>query len=98
MPGKVASFSFKILLIWNHLQAVLVKLAHIEPVDKTTGWNDVATEFLQSYMKDKPSFKVVVSEQTDKLSVVLFECFLEIDFCINAALVESGLALSTGKL
>lgn len=73
-------------------------MADVEPVDKESGWHMVAIEFLKNYMKDKDTFKVIVSEFTDRTNVALFECFPEMDFCINAALVESDLAVSTGKL
>lgn len=79
-------------------QAILVKLADVAPLNKEAGWDVTASQFLENFGKNQQTLRMVVYKTTVPATVVLFESFPAMDFCINAGLVGSGLALSTGKL
>lgn len=75
-----------------------MKLADLEPLNKEEGWKIDATKYLKDYIQDKKNLKIIVSEQTDRLHVALFECFQDMDICVNTVVAESGFAVSTGKM
>lgn len=70
----------------------------MEPVKEADGWDESATAYLDAYLQDKKNLKIVVSKHTDCAHVALFERLPDIDICVNAVLVTSGYALSTGKM
>lgn len=76
---------------------MLVKLAHIEPKDTDRGWTDNAKNLLNKYAFDDDKLKMTISEPSEPPIVVLFERLALMDLCLNAQLVASGFATSTGK-
>ncbi|XP_056637361.1 uncharacterized protein LOC130445637 [Diorhabda sublineata] len=76
-------------------QAILVKLAHVEPIDTT--WVDTATIFIQKYFRSQEIMKMIVHE-IDPLEIALFEIVGDVDICINTQLVLEHFAVSTGKI
>lgn len=80
------------------LQAIRVRLADVEPVNKDEGWEESAIAYLNAYLHDKEQLKIVVSKHTDCAHVALFERLPDIDISLNAVLVERGYAVSTGKM
>ena len=78
-------------------QAILVKLAHVEPYQREHVWSQKAIQYLQRNFKTQDVLKMVVNN-VEPLEVALFETSDSVDICINAQLVQENLADSTGKM
>lgn len=90
-------------------QAVHIRLADIEPLDcspngSTPAWPEATMEFLREFIKySGHHLEIAVIEggnieaQEKGHLVLLFECLPMVHYCINAQLVEAGLAQSTGQ-
>lgn len=90
-------------------QAVHIRLADIEapdssPSGSTAAWPEATMEFLREFIKySGHHLEIAVIEggnteaQEKGHLVLLFECLPMIHYCINAQLVEAGLAKSTGQ-
>lgn len=84
-------------------QAVHIRLADIAPPSDDV-WPEASMEFLRTFVKN-PGYHMEVALTAERTStqqkchtVALFECLHLVHYCINAQLVEAGLAKSTGKL
>ncbi|CAH1119195.1 unnamed protein product [Phaedon cochleariae] len=78
-------------------QAIMVKLAHIEPFGRANVWPETASLFLQKYFRMKDVLKMIV-HSVEPLEVALFEVLSNVDICINAQLVVENLADCTGAI
>ncbi|KAK4882908.1 hypothetical protein RN001_006227 [Aquatica leii] len=77
-------------------QAIHIKLAHVKPKLRT--WDAKATEFLHQFVQLKKVLRLVVVNVEKVPIVALYECYGTMDICLNSALVEEGLAVSTGDI
>ncbi|CAG9856328.1 unnamed protein product [Phyllotreta striolata] len=77
-------------------QAILVKLADIEPLENDI-WCESAINYFQKYYEDRKTLKMIVSN-TEPLEVALFDVIGDADICLNALLVEEKFVRSTGKM
>ncbi|KAJ8921526.1 hypothetical protein NQ315_003144, partial [Exocentrus adspersus] len=78
-------------------QAILIKLAHVEPYQGGDAWTESATLYLEKNFRiQEPLLMTVYS--VDPLEVALFEMENCVNLCINAQLVHEKLADSTGKI
>ncbi|XP_018575027.1 RING finger protein 17 isoform X2 [Anoplophora glabripennis] len=78
-------------------QAVLVKLAHLEPYQGAKAWSENATSFIQKNFRTQDTLKMIV-HRVDPLEVALFEIEGCVNICVNAQLVQEKYADSTGKI
>ncbi|VEN52474.1 unnamed protein product [Callosobruchus maculatus] len=106
---KFIDWGNNVVVSWNNIrmladqfcrlesQAILVRLAHIEPCEGSLVWSDKAAAFLQKHFSTQEPLKMKVIN-TDPLEVALFQMKDTVDICINAQLVAEKLAVSTGKV
>ncbi|XP_060527400.1 RING finger protein 17 [Cylas formicarius] len=79
-------------------QAVVVKMAHIQPFNKQPTWSSNASLFLQAYLRSQDILKMVVHETENGVEVALFDMSGQVDLCLNTMMVENSLADSTGPI
>ncbi|CAH1987754.1 unnamed protein product [Acanthoscelides obtectus] len=106
---KFIDWGNNVVVPWNNIrmlaeqfcrlesQAILVRLAQIEPPEGSLAWSDRATTFLQTYFATQEPLKMKAIN-TDPFEVALFQMKDTVDICVNALLVREKIAVSTGKI
>ncbi|KAF5273087.1 hypothetical protein FQR65_LT04829 [Abscondita terminalis] len=77
-------------------QAIHVKLADVKPVDDV--WDVKATEYLRQFIQNKKVLRLLIANSGTVPSVALYEGFGTVEMCVNTALVDEGMAVSTGHI
>lgn len=75
-----------------------MKMAHVKPPNGADFWPPNAVDFFTKFIKTEATLKMVVNDVGIPPEVVFFECFPSVHNCLNAMLVKSDFAESTGDL